>query len=105
VARLAARWAAAHPWRGAVAAFATAVSPTVPEAVGRLRAAGAERIAVANWFLAPGLLPTRVARAALATVPDALSAAPLGADASVAEVILDRYAAAVDLDACVEHVS
>ncbi|HEY2207079.1 MAG TPA: sirohydrochlorin chelatase [Pseudonocardia sp.] len=96
VARLADGLARRHPWAGASAAFATAVSPSVGEAVGRLRAAGAERIAVAGWFLAPGLLPSRVTAAALAADPDARVARPLGADPSVAAVVLDRYRAAAD---------
>ncbi|HTF49822.1 MAG TPA: sirohydrochlorin chelatase [Pseudonocardia sp.] len=92
--RLASSWASHHPWRGCLAAFATDVNPSVPEAVARLRAAGAARIAVASWFLAPGLLPTRVHTAALTTAPDATIAAPLGPDPSVAAVVVDRYLAA-----------
>jgi sirohydrochlorin ferrochelatase len=93
--RLAASWAREHPWRaGCVPAFATALSPTVGEAVERLRAAGAGRIAVAGWFLAPGLLPRRVGRAALAMDPAIRVAAPLGPDPAVAEVVLDRYLSA-----------
>jgi len=91
--RLASSWARSRPWRGCLAAFATDVSPSVPEAIARLRAAGAARIAVASWFLAPGLLPTRVHTAALATAPDATIAAPLGPDPSVAAIVLDRYLA------------
>ena len=92
--RLASTWVDHHRWRGGLAAFATAVSPSVPEAIHRLRAFGAERVAIAGWFLAPGLLPQRVARAARTTDPTVKIAAPLGADASVAEVIVDRYLAA-----------
>jgi len=97
--RLASYWAEANPWRGCLAAFATDVSPSVPEAVARLRAAGAVRIAVASWFLAPGLLPSRVERAALAADPGVRIAAPLGADASVAAVVVDRYQAAAHPEA------
>ncbi|WP_028926509.1 sirohydrochlorin chelatase [Pseudonocardia acaciae] len=98
--------AAEHGWRGAVAAFATAASPTVPEAVELLRARGAGRIAVASWFLAPGLLPSRVARAALAADPAVRLAAPLGADDAVADVVLDRYQGALaDAAARLAHVS
>jgi sirohydrochlorin ferrochelatase len=98
VRRLAAACAARHSWRAGVAAFATAVSPSVPEAIGELRALGARRIAVAGWFLAPGLLPTRVRNAAVATDPAVRIAAPLGADSLVAEVVVDRYlASAVDI--------
>jgi sirohydrochlorin ferrochelatase len=92
--RLASTWVGHHRWHGGFAAFATAAAPSVPEAIRRLRACGAARIAIASWFLAPGLLPLRVAQAALATDPTARIAAPLGADASVAEVIVDRYLAA-----------
>jgi sirohydrochlorin ferrochelatase len=84
------RWAGRTRWAGSVAAFAAAAEPDVPTAIAALRARGARRIAVGSWFLAPGLLPDRVSRAA----PDALIAAPLGADPAVAQVILARYAAA-----------
>jgi len=73
-----------------VPAFACAAEPTVPQAVEQLRAAGARRIAVASWFLAPGLLPDKVTR--LATKAGATTLAdPLGADAAVAHLVADRY--------------
>ena len=86
------RWARATRWAGVVPAFACAASPTVPEAVARLRAAGARRVAVASWFLAPGLLPDKVAREA---GPDTVLAEPLGAHPLLAELIVERYDAAV----------
>jgi len=43
-----------------VAAFASASGPRVATAVARLRSAGARRVAVAAYFLAPGLLYDRV---------------------------------------------
>lgn len=88
---VASRWAAGTRWAGAVAAFAAATEPAVPAAIAALRARGARRIVVGSWFLAPGLLPDRVRRAA----GRALVAEPLGADPLVAEVVLDRYHAAV----------
>jgi sirohydrochlorin ferrochelatase len=88
---VAGRWARQTRWSGAVAAFAAAAQPDVPAAVSSLRAAGARRIAVGSWFLAPGLLPDRVRHSA----PDALMAEPLGADPAVARVVLDRYDAVV----------
>lgn len=91
VAEVAAGWA--------TPAFATAASPGVSEAVTRLRSRGARRVAVASWFLAPGLLPDRVGAAARAADPSAILAAPLGADPLVADVVLDRYDAAVQLAA------
>ncbi|SDH38430.1 Sirohydrochlorin ferrochelatase [Lentzea fradiae] len=87
VAAVARRWARQSAWAGVEAAFASIASPSVPEAVARLRARGARRIAVASWFLAPGLLPDKVSAAA----GDALVAAPLGNDVEVAQLVLDRY--------------
>lgn len=71
-----------------VPAFACAARPTVSDAIAMLQAQGARRIAVASWFLAPGLLPDKVIRQAGNT---ALLAAPLGADTAVAELIVHRY--------------
>lgn len=94
VSRLAGRWAAATRW--AAAAFAAAAEPAVPTAVAGLRAAGAGRIALSSWFLAPGLLFDRVAEQAGDGV---VIAAPLGAAPEVAAVVLDRYAAAASVSA------
>jgi sirohydrochlorin ferrochelatase len=74
-----------------VPAFACAARPTVPDAIATLQAAGAHRIAVASWFLAPGLLPDKVSRLALSAYPQTLLAAPLGPDDTVAELIASRY--------------
>jgi sirohydrochlorin ferrochelatase len=93
VARVARRWADVTRWN-VRAAFASAGDPDVPTAIARLRAQGAQRIAVGSWFLAPGLLPDRVARLAIEAAPDTLLAAPLGADPDVADVVLSRYLAA-----------
>ncbi|MGQ0774141.1 MAG: sirohydrochlorin chelatase [Pseudonocardiales bacterium] len=93
VAAVAAAWARRTRWMDVVPAFACAAEPTVPQALQRLRAAGARRIAVASYFLAPGLLPDKVMRLARDT---ALLAAPLGADPAVAELIADRYQAAAE---------
>jgi len=87
VAQVARRWARESGWAGVEAAFASIASPDVPEAIARLKARGARQIAVASWFLAPGLLPDKVASLA----GDALIAQPLGADVEVAQLILDRY--------------
>lgn len=89
VAAVAARWARRYRWAGVQAAFACAASPTVPEAVARLRAAGARRIAVASWFLAPGLLPDKVNRLARESGATVL-AEPLGAADGVADLIALR---------------
>ncbi|MFC3438856.1 sirohydrochlorin chelatase [Nocardia seriolae] len=69
--------------------FAT-TDPTLDKAFARLRARGAQRILVAPWFLAPGLLTDRL-RGVLPQVPHAET---LGAHPLLAEVALDRYATA-----------
>ncbi|SDD91811.1 sirohydrochlorin chelatase [Actinokineospora iranica] len=85
------RWARTQGWSGVRAAFASAADPGVPAAVAALRARGAERIAVAGYFLAPGLLPDRVAAEAAAADPGARVAAPLGPAVEVADLLLSRY--------------
>lgn len=87
-------WARRAPWVGAEAAFASA-APTVADAIRALRARGARRVAVASWFVAPGLLPDRIAHAALHADPSAVLAAPLAPAPETAEVVLDRYHAAL----------
>lgn len=96
VAAIAARWAARSGWAGVEPAFASAGGPDVPTAIARLRAQGASRVAVASWFLAPGLLPDRITARTLELAPDAPIADPLGADPEVAELVLHRYTAALD---------
>jgi sirohydrochlorin ferrochelatase len=89
VADLVAGWTRRFGWHGGSAAFATTTAPTVAEAVADLRAGGAQRVAVAQWILAPGLLPDRIVRdatAAGAPVADALAADP-----GVVRAVLDRY--------------
>ena len=90
VATVAHRLAQHTAWQ-VVPAFACAARPTVPDAIATLRASGARRIAVASWFLAPGLLPDKVRRLATVADPQARLAAPLGADDDVATLIADRY--------------
>lgn len=94
VAALARRWQARHGFR-AVVAFASAAKPDLPAAVAKLRARGARRIAVASWFLAPGLLPDRIAAEARAADPAVSLAGPLADDPRVAELVLARYATAL----------
>ena len=91
VATLARRWEAESGWAGVEEAFASAGGPDLPDAVARLHARGARRIAVASWFLAPGLLPDRISALARQADPDALIAEPIGADPEVAELVLHRY--------------
>lgn len=94
VAEIARQWSARFGFR-ATAAFASATKPDIPAAMAKLRAKGAERFAVASWFLAPGLLPDRIARLAHEAEPSVLVADSLAPDPRIGELILSRYAAAV----------
>lgn len=76
-------------WTGVEVAFATGPAPSVPDAVARLRARGADRIAISPWFLAHGRITDRVAGFARgAGIP---MAEPLGPHRLVAATVLDRY--------------
>ena len=66
--------------------FAT-VEPGLAPALDRLRARGAERIVVAPWFLAPGLLTDRLVAAA----PEVVHADVIGAHTALVDVIWSRY--------------
>lgn len=69
-----------------VPAYASAATPTVPEAVRTLTAQGRTRIALASYFTAPGRFARECAEAA-----PGITAAPLGAHPSMANLILHRY--------------
>jgi sirohydrochlorin ferrochelatase len=73
----------------AVGYVATA-SPRVPEAVTAARAAGAVRVVVAPYLLAPGLFHTGLAQAGADAV-----AAPLGVHPQVVALVVDRYLSAL----------
>jgi sirohydrochlorin ferrochelatase len=90
VARLAAAWRSVRGWRQVVPAYASAASPTPAQAVTGLLRAGAPRVVVATYLLAPGVFADQILRASLAAGADAVSA-PLGAAPEVADVILERY--------------
>ncbi|MDV3128295.1 sirohydrochlorin chelatase [Mycobacterium sp. 21AC1] len=80
-------------WAGVQVAFATGQTPSVPEAVERLRANGAERLVIAPWFLAHGRITDRVAEFARAAgIP---MTEPLGPHRLVAATVLDRYEDAI----------
>ncbi|MEZ0365414.1 sirohydrochlorin chelatase [Mycobacterium sp. pUA109] len=85
--------AAETHWAGAAIGFATGPLPSVPEAAERLKRRGARRLAIAPWFLAPGLITDRVLTFARAA--GIAMAQPLGAHELVAETVLDRYDQAV----------
>ncbi|WP_328391828.1 sirohydrochlorin chelatase [Nocardia sp. NBC_00416] len=88
-ARLARRFAA-HTGSPTEVCFATA-QPSLTRAVTRLRARGADRVLVAPWFLAPGLLTDRL-RDQDPLLPHA---AVLGPDPVLADIIWDRYDTAI----------
>ncbi|MFJ6914901.1 sirohydrochlorin chelatase [Streptomyces sp. NPDC101133] len=69
-----------------VPAYASAATPTVPEAVRTLRARGHRHVAVASCFTAPGRFATQCAAAA-----PWLASAPLGTHPSMARLLLHRY--------------
>ncbi|KOX02974.1 sirohydrochlorin chelatase [Streptomyces sp. NRRL B-3648] len=75
-------WCAVRP------AFASASLPRTEDAVRELRALGCARVAVAQYVLAPGFLPDRIARGAAGAdvLGDVLGAAP-----EVARVLVERY--------------
>ena len=88
---LAACWQSARGWRAVVPAYASAASPTPPEAVAAARRAGARRVLVASYLLSPGIFADRVRGDCLAAGATVVSAV-LGAAPEVADVVLGRYA-------------
>ncbi|MDH2428352.1 CbiX/SirB N-terminal domain-containing protein [Sphaerisporangium sp. TRM90804] len=79
-----------------VPAYASAAAPGPGAAVAGLRARGARRVAVASYFLAPGLLHDRALASARAAGAVAASA-PLGDAPELAALVLARADAAVPL--------
>jgi sirohydrochlorin ferrochelatase len=78
-------------WAGPVTTgYGSAARPAVPDAVAAARRAGAHRVLVAAYLLAPGHFADKLAGAGA----DAVTA-PLLPDERVAEILLDRYDAAV----------
>lgn len=70
-------------------AYASAAPPSAGVAVSRLRAAGARRVAVCAYFLAPGLFHDAVAEAARAAGAVSV-AAPLTDAPELVELVLRR---------------
>jgi sirohydrochlorin ferrochelatase len=70
--------------------YGSAARPAVPDAVAAARAAGARRVVVAAYLLAPGHFHDKLAAAEADEVT-----APLLPDDRIAAVLLDRYDAAV----------
>lgn len=79
-------------WAGAEVAFATGPHPGIADAAEHLRANGADRLVIAPWFLAHGLITDQVA--AYAAAQGISMAEPLGSHNLVAATVLDRFDAA-----------
>ena len=79
-------------WARVAVAYATA-QPSVADGIAELRRSGANRIALAPWFIAPGRITDRVADVAAAE--GVALAEPLGAHTLLAETVLDRFDHAV----------
>lgn len=94
IAAMARRWQR-RGWWAVRPAYASAAAPTPAEAIRDLYAAGAPRVAVASYFLAPGYFTDKVETAAdeagAVAVSPALAAAP-----ELAEIIMERYTAAMN---------
>lgn len=84
-------------WWAVVPAYASAARPTPAEAVLLLRDAGASRVAVASYFLAPGYFADKVRDESLAAGAAAVSPV-LGAAPEVADVVAQRYDQALYLE-------
>jgi sirohydrochlorin ferrochelatase len=87
ISSMARRWGG---WRCVVPAYASAARPTPAEAVRALHESGARRVAVASYFLAPGLFADKVREEALEAGAVGVSAA-LGAAPELAEIVRQRY--------------
>ncbi|MFJ2029857.1 sirohydrochlorin chelatase [Streptosporangium sp. NPDC087985] len=97
VSGIAADWAGRRGWWSVTAAYASAAEPTPAQAIRRLLSAGAPRVVVAPYLLAPGHFADRIRRDALAAGAEAV-AGVLGAAPELAAVLLERYEQAVRRD-------
>ncbi|MBO1753881.1 sirohydrochlorin chelatase [Allobranchiibius sp. CTAmp26] len=70
--------------------YGSASSPTIPEAVARLRAGGAQRVAIAAYLLGPGHFHDKLQQAGADLVT-----APLGADERLVQQAIARYRSAL----------
>jgi sirohydrochlorin ferrochelatase len=91
IARLAAQWQDRAGWFAVRPAYASAADPSPAAAVTGLLEAGAPRVVVATYLLAPGFFADRIRTSSLAAGASAVSPA-LGACTELADVLLDRFA-------------
>lgn len=91
IARLADDWGRVHGLP-ANAAFASAASPTVDQAVRAWHRQGRRSVAVGSFFIAPGRLPDRVGRLALQADSAAVTDV-LGGNPHVTSAVVARYSA------------
>ncbi|MEV0405612.1 sirohydrochlorin chelatase [Actinoallomurus sp. NPDC050550] len=87
IGRMARAW---RGWHSVVPAYASAARPTPAEAVRMLYDAGAPRVAMASYFLAPGYFADKVREESLEAGAVAVSPV-LGAAPEVAEITSQRY--------------
>lgn len=88
-----------RPWPCVDLAFASTARPSVPEALGRLRAQGFSRVSIARYFLGPGLLPRLVEQQARSVEGiDVVITAPLGESDGLAALVAERYDEALGAD-------
>lgn len=83
---------AAWPDGPVTVGYGSASLPRVPDAVAEARRAGASRVVVASYLLAPGFFHDKVTAAGADVVTG-----PLAPDHRLVEIVLDRYAEAVAL--------
>ena len=81
---------AARLGRPVTSGFLSAQTPTVADAVAAARAAGAGRVAVASYLLAPGVFSARLASAGADVVAE-----PLGPHPELVRLVLSRFDEAV----------
>ncbi|WP_430333488.1 sirohydrochlorin chelatase [Rhodococcus sp. ACT016] len=84
--RRAAAMLSARVRREVPVAYIATGTPTVPETVQRLRAAGERRVFVASYLLAPGLFHTRLGQAGADGVAE-----PLGVHPAIVDLVAARY--------------
>ncbi|MBF9071104.1 sirohydrochlorin chelatase [Streptacidiphilus fuscans] len=75
-----------HPCTTVVPSYLCAAGPTPAEAVSALRAAGHDRVAVAEYLLSPGFFARKAARSGAWT-----TSAPLGPHDAIAQLVTLRY--------------